>query len=61
MDVPVATLQFEVKGGEVMEINLGTLVINKAKGLGDATVAIAMMSPSSDFKWKRQGVSSFLF
>jgi len=40
--------QFEVKGGEITEIKLGALVINKAKGLGDATVAIAVMPPDSD-------------
>lgn len=40
--------QFEVKGGEATEINLGALVINKAKGLADATVAIAVMPPDSD-------------
>ena len=28
--------EYEVKGGEVTEINLGGLVLNKAKGLGDA-------------------------
>ena len=40
--------QFEVKGGEVTEIKLGALVINRAKGLADATVAIAVMPPDSD-------------
>ena len=40
--------QFDVKGGEVTEINLGALINNKAKGLGDGAVAIAVMLPDSD-------------
>ncbi len=45
--------QFEVKGGEVTEVNLGALVINKAKGLGDATVAIAVMRTDSNTPFVR--------
>jgi hypothetical protein len=40
--------QFEVKGGEVTEIRLGAMVLNKAKDLGDATVAIAVLPTDSD-------------
>lgn len=45
--------QFDVKGGEVTEINLGALVINKAEGLGEATVAIAVMPPEGDTPFVR--------
>jgi len=45
--------QFEVKGGEVTEIPLGAMVLNKAKDLGDATVAIAVMPSGSDTPFVR--------
>ena len=40
--------KFEVKGGEVTEIALGGLVLNRAEGLGDAAVAVAVMKPGSE-------------
>jgi hypothetical protein len=40
--------RFEVKGGEVTEINLGAMVFNKAKGLGDAAAAVAILPAGSD-------------
>jgi len=40
--------RFEVKGGEVTEVCLGAMVLNKAKGLGDAAEAIAVLPSGSD-------------
>ena len=40
--------KFEVKGGEVTEIKLGGLILNRAKGLGDAASAVAIMRPGTD-------------
>ncbi len=39
--------EYEVKGGETTEIKLGGLILNRAKGLGDAAVAVAIMRPGS--------------
>lgn len=45
---PASLGVYEVKGGEVTEIKLGGLILNRAKGLGDAAVAVAIMRPDSD-------------
>lgn len=40
--------RFEVKGGEVTEIHLGAMVLNRAKGLGDAAEAIVILPAGTD-------------
>ncbi|MCF8146314.1 MAG: VWA domain-containing protein [Deltaproteobacteria bacterium] len=45
--------RFEVKGGEVTEIHLGAMVLNKAKGLGDAAEAVVILPAGSDTPFVR--------
>lgn len=40
--------KFQIKGGETTEIKLGGLILNRAKGLGDAAVAVAIMKPGQE-------------
>ncbi|MFO7598705.1 MAG: VWA domain-containing protein [Candidatus Desulfacyla sp.] len=45
--------RFEVKGGEVTEIRLGAMVLNKAEGLGDAAEAVVVLPAGSDTPFVR--------